>query len=96
MAPYMLGVPEAVAWLVDENANTWGRRIGSATVIGPQDMARHGITDVALAISPRYWETVAQKLANYAVHVHEPELQIVTNISQSGMISNGGNNDSMC
>lgn len=76
MAPYMLGVPEAVAWLVDENANTWGRRIGSATVIGPQDMARHGITDVALAISPRYWETVAQKLAGYAVQAHIPEVNM--------------------
>lgn len=73
MAPYMLGCPDAIHWIVDENQNVWGRQIGNATVIGPERMAECGITDVALAISPTYWEVVSQKLAAYNVRVHRPQ-----------------------
>lgn len=73
MAPLMLGAPDAVRWLVDENANTWGRTIGAACVIGPDRMAECGITDVALAISPAYWDVVTHKLERFAVRVHRPD-----------------------
>lgn len=73
MAPFMLDCPDVIRWIVDENQNVWGRQIGSATVIGPERMAECGITDVALAISPNYWEVVAQKLAAYNVRVHCPQ-----------------------
>ncbi len=72
MAPFMLDCPDAVRWIVDENQNVWGRQIGKGTVIGPERMAECGITDVALAISPNYWEMVSQKLSAYAVRVHCP------------------------
>lgn len=73
MAPYMLGCPNAIRWFVDENQNVWGRQIGNGIVIGPERMAECGITDVALAISPNYWDTVSQKLSAYAVRVHCPQ-----------------------
>ena len=73
MAPFMLGCPDAIRWFVDENQNVWGRQIGKGIVIGPERMAECGITDVALAISPSYWETVSRKLAAYGVRIHCPQ-----------------------
>lgn len=73
MAPYMLGCPNAIRWIVDENKNVWNRQIGNGIVIGPERMAECGVTDVALAISPTYWETVTQKLVVHGVRVHCPQ-----------------------
>lgn len=74
MAPFMLGCPDAIRWIVDENQNVWGRQIGSATVIGLERMAECGLSDVALAISPNYWDVVTKKLAAYNVRVHCPQI----------------------
>lgn len=59
---------------VDENPNMWGKRIGPTPVIKPNDMPDVGITDLALAISPVYFDQVIQKMQKYHVKLHVPTL----------------------
>ncbi len=74
MAHLLLDCRDDIACFVDENKNTWGRRIDGIPVVGPHDMAGLGVSDLALAISPVYWETVAAKMAPFGVRVHTPQL----------------------
>lgn len=75
MAHLMLDCKDDVVCFVDENANTWGRDIDGIPVVGPHGMAELGVSDLALAISPLYWENVARKMAPYGVEVHVPQLE---------------------
>jgi len=74
MAPLVLNCRDKVACLVDENTNTWGRKIDGRLVVGPDKMKELGVTDLALAISPLYWENVARKMEPHGVSVHVPNL----------------------
>lgn len=74
MAHLLLDCKAAVACFVDENRNTWGREIDGLPVVGPERMAELGVSDLALAISPLYWESVAEKMRPFGVTVHVPNL----------------------
>jgi SAM-dependent methyltransferase len=74
MAHIMLGCKDDIACFVDENTNTWGMDIDGLPVVGPDRMAELGVSDLALAISPLYWENVARKMGAYNVEVHIPNL----------------------
>ncbi|EGB15646.1 Methyltransferase type 12 [Pseudodesulfovibrio mercurii] len=73
MAHLLLGCRDRVACFVDENKNAWGRDIDGLPVVGPERMAELGVTDLALGISPVYWETVAGKMRPLGVTVHVPQ-----------------------
>jgi SAM-dependent methyltransferase len=73
MAHLILDCKEHIACLVDENRNVWGREIDGIQVVGPDRMAEMNVTDLALAISPVYWQAVAKKMSAYQVRVHVPE-----------------------
>lgn len=73
MAPQLLGRKNEVACFIDENVNVQGTNQDGIPVVGPADMGNYGITDVALAISPRYWKQVEDKLAQYGIRVHSPK-----------------------
>jgi hypothetical protein len=73
MAHLLLGCRDRVACFVDENRNAWGRDIDGLPVVGPERMRELGVTDLALAISPVYWETVADKMRPLGVTVHVPQ-----------------------
>jgi len=73
MSIYMLDCKADIACFVDENSNVWGIK-DDIPVIGPQDMQSLGVTDIALAISPVYWDIVAQKMKAFDVRVHIPKL----------------------
>lgn len=74
MSAIMLACQEKIACFVDENPNNWGLEQEGIPIVGPDMMADLGITDIALAISPVYWEQVAKKLSQYSVTVHIPIL----------------------
>lgn len=74
MAHLILDCKESIACFVDENQKVWGRNIDGLPVVGPDRMAEFGVSDLALAISPLYWETVADKMADFDVQVHIPRL----------------------
>ncbi|WP_272698921.1 class I SAM-dependent methyltransferase [Desulfovibrio sp. Fe33] len=74
MAHLLLECGDDIACFVDENRNAWGRDIDGLPVVGPEDMGGLGVTDLALAISPLYWETVAEKMRPFGVTVHVPQL----------------------
>ncbi|GFM38545.1 class I SAM-dependent methyltransferase [Desulfovibrio psychrotolerans] len=72
MAHLLLDCKPDIACFVDENPNVWGRDIDTIPVIGPEDMKKMNVTDLALAISPVYWQAVQEKMKAYAVAVHVP------------------------
>lgn len=73
MAHLILDCKEHIACLVDENRNAWGREVDGIELVGPDRMIEMNVTDLALAISPVYWQTVADKMSAYQVRVHVPE-----------------------
>jgi hypothetical protein len=73
MAHLLLDCKQDIACFVDENKNNWGREIDGIAVVGPQRMEEMGVSDVALAISPQYWDAVGGRLKEYGVDVHTPE-----------------------
>lgn len=73
MAPMLLGKKTSVTCFVDENTNVQGSLQDGIPVVGPDQMKDLGITDVALAISPHYWDMVAEKLKKFDVRVHRPQ-----------------------
>lgn len=75
MAHLLLDCKEDVACFVDENENMWGREIDGLPVVGPAQMAEFGVSDLAIAISPLYWENVASKMAAFDVEVHIPRVE---------------------
>jgi len=74
MAHLVLECRESVACFVDENQNNWGRLIDGIPVVGPERMNEFCVSDLALAISPLYWESVEAKMRKYDVTVHVPKL----------------------
>lgn len=74
MAHLLLDCKDAVACFVDENRNTWGRDVDGIPVVGPDRMEEFEVSDLALAISPLYWETVSEKMQRFPVDVHVPQL----------------------
>jgi trans-aconitate methyltransferase len=72
MAHLILDCKEHIACLVDENQNVWGREIDGIQVMGPERMAEMNVTDLALAISPVYWQAVTEKMSAFKVRVHVP------------------------
>jgi 2-polyprenyl-3-methyl-5-hydroxy-6-metoxy-1,4-benzoquinol methylase len=74
MAHLVLGCKQSVACFVDENKNVWGREIDDLPVIGPEKMAEMGVSDLALAVSPLYWEMIEEKMRRFGVDVHVPEM----------------------
>jgi SAM-dependent methyltransferase len=74
MAHLVLDCKDDVACFVDENQNAWGWEIDGLPVVGPAEMEKYGVSDLALAISPLYWEKVAEKMSGYGVEVHVPEV----------------------
>jgi 2-polyprenyl-3-methyl-5-hydroxy-6-metoxy-1,4-benzoquinol methylase len=75
MAPLILGCKDSIACFVDENQNMWDRNIDGIPVVGPDRMRELGVTDVGIAISPLYWDTVAEKLKKYGVETHVPQIR---------------------
>lgn len=75
MSAVMLSCQEEITCFVDENPSNWGVEQEGIPIVGPDGMAARGVTDVALAISPVYWEKVAEKMARYPVTVHVPSLK---------------------
>lgn len=74
MAHLLLQCRDAVACFVDENPNTWDRSLDGIPVVGPDRMKELGVSDLALAISPVYWDQVAEKMSRHPVRVHVPRL----------------------
>lgn len=74
MAHLMLGCRERIACFVDENKNVWGRLVDGIPVVGPDKMREMEVSDLALAISPLYWDKVEAKMGNYGVRVHRPQV----------------------
>lgn len=75
MSAIILSCQEEIACFVDENSNNWGIEQEGIPIIGPDEMAGRGVTDIALAISPVYWEKVVEKFTRYPVTVHIPILK---------------------
>lgn len=76
MAHLILNCKADVACFVDENQNMWGHEIDGIPVVGPECMEEYGVSDLALAISPLYWKSVARKLSHHRVEVHVPKVSL--------------------
>jgi 2-polyprenyl-3-methyl-5-hydroxy-6-metoxy-1,4-benzoquinol methylase len=74
MAHLVLGCKQSIACFVDENKNVWGREIDGLPVVGPGKMLEMGVSDLALAVSPLYWEMIREKMHSFEVEVHVPKL----------------------
>ncbi|MDR1659922.1 MAG: class I SAM-dependent methyltransferase [Desulfovibrio sp.] len=74
MSVYILGCEKDVACYVDENSNNWGRIQDGIPITSPAEMEKFGVSDLVIAISPVYWETVSKKMRAYPVTVHVPEI----------------------
>lgn len=72
MAAYLHGRKNEIVCYVDENTAAQGRDMDGIPVVSPEAMSEYGVTDIALAISPVYWEPVRDKLQKFNINVHVP------------------------
>ncbi|PKN40448.1 MAG: hypothetical protein CVU60_15780 [Deltaproteobacteria bacterium HGW-Deltaproteobacteria-18] len=74
MAHLMLSCKDDIACFVDENPYVWGHEVDDIPIVGPNKMADFGVTDIALAISPLYWDIVHKKMSIFSATIHTPSI----------------------